>query len=67
MGYETSDYEKDYEDMIKGSISLGNLQFMWDFTNMLSKQQYINKEKWGGHPMYKTDTGRIIIPSMNIF
>ncbi len=69
MGTSTINTDKVWE-MAKGTISLFGLNATWDFTNGLSKKQYIRKwerETLGKHAMYLQKNGRIIIPGLNIY
>jgi len=66
----TTIQETDWHEMAKGTISLGGINMSWDMTDGLSKEAFNRRQNeiiYGKPFMYVTKSGRIIIPSMNIF
>lgn len=64
----TPDIDTSLYDLAKGDIDFGGIRMCWDFTDGLSREQWLEKrrEKELGF-MYKLKNGRLIIPSMNIY
>lgn len=56
--------------MAKGSLKVNGLNVAWDFTDGLTKEQFMRRyerEVEGKHEMIVLKSGRIIIPTMNIY
>lgn len=72
MVMPTIDTDKIWEmskGTIKGTINCFGFNMSWDFTEGLSKKQYIRKwerQNLNKHAMYTQTNGRIIIPTLNI-
>lgn len=58
--YPTTPEPLDLKDFVKGSVQMNGINFYWDFTDLLKEQK---KTEF----MIVTKSGRIIIPSMNIY
>lgn len=59
--------ERMYE-MAKGAISFGGFDMIWDFTEGLTKEQWVRrKEIQDGTALLITKEGRIIMPAQNIY
>ena len=66
MGISIIDFEETYE-LAKGSVSLGGINMTWDFTDGLSKEEWMKRERIrsGIEPIIKDD-GRILMPKLGI-
>ena len=53
-------------EMVKGNIFFNGIHINWDFTNGLTKEQFVRKIELEELEMVVCKNGRILIPSMGI-
>lgn len=58
-------YERMYE-LAKGEISVGNINMLWDFTDGLTKEQWINRFIFRNDGYFITKDGKILMPKLGI-
>ena len=67
MGFTTINNEEDTWKLLKGNLNMGGINFSWDFTNGLSKEEYIKREQLKRQNIFISKNGRLIIPKLGIY
>lgn len=70
MGGLTYDIDKELYKLAKGSVSIGDINMMWDFTEGLSEEEWTRKRKiehQDKSSVFVLKSGRVIMPELGIY